>query len=81
MKDRLKFKCWNCKRRFSLFLEFEGAPRLSKTCYFCSATCIIDFAPYRKETTVVLKDPHAQPGQAADLELPEVIPTSQPDAG
>jgi DNA-directed RNA polymerase subunit RPC12/RpoP len=76
-KKRLKFKCWNCGRPFSLFKEFTGAPELVVVCPFCSESCIADLAPYRRKTVEVVKGDPTEPEISDVLDLPEVIPTGK----
>jgi hypothetical protein len=75
MKKRLKFKCWNCEREYSLTRDLQGQPRLIVECPFCEREAVVDLAPYRSEAVGVYKG-EAESGGAETITLPDVIPTS-----
>lgn len=76
-RKRLKFKCWQCGRSFSLLKEFEGAPKLIVPCPFCSTTCIANLAPFSRKTVEVMRNDSPAQGSGITLDLPEVIPTGK----
>lgn len=78
MEHRLIFKCWNCKRNYSLARELEGQLQLSIACPFCYKEGIVDLNLYLKSSTEVFKSapPHQNHAYQA-LNLPEIIQTTQ----
>ncbi len=76
MQKRIKFKCWNCEREYSLLRELEGQPKLFVACPFCEAEGVVDLAPYRSEVVEIYKSA-ANDAQfvGAGLILPAVLPT------
>jgi DNA-directed RNA polymerase subunit RPC12/RpoP len=80
MKKRFYFKCWNCKRKYSLFKEITSQQELIVPCPFCNEEAVVKLEPYKKEKKSVLKG-DAGGGQAIGYEyqFPEVIPTQKPE--
>jgi hypothetical protein len=76
MQRRLKFSCWNCKQEYSLLREVEGRPKLLVECPFCEHEAVVDLAPYRDETTTVMRgDKSRLPTGAPGITIPDVLPT------
>ncbi|MCB9420186.1 MAG: hypothetical protein H6667_10290 [Ardenticatenaceae bacterium] len=72
MEKRIKFKCWNCQREYSLLQQVEGNPKLFVECPFCGAEGIADLAPYRTKNTTVMRGGE---GDIPGFSLPDVLPT------
>ena len=80
MKTRLKFKCWNCKKKFSLFLETDEQPVIISECPYCAEEVQIDLAPYREKIVTLFRNPtqdHA--GLPKGNAFTEIIPTTKPE--
>jgi DNA-directed RNA polymerase subunit RPC12/RpoP len=74
MQKRLKFKCWQCDREYSLTRDVQGQPKLIVECPFCEHEAVADLAPYRSEAVEVYR---GDGNGAETITLPDVIPTSQ----
>lgn len=77
MKKRFTFKCWNCKRKFSLFMEITEQQTLMVFCPFCDSECLVDLKPYPPKKVVLRGEGEAEQG-SQERELPEVLPTQKP---
>ena len=80
MKKRLAFKCWNtkCKRTYTLFRELTDEQVIMVACPYCNAEAKVDLKPYRKKSVFRGKNAAGQsPGD--ELQLPDVLPTQQPE--
>lgn len=79
MKKRLSFKCYNCNRKYSLFLEITDQQELIVPCPFCNVEAVVELAPFRQKKIPVLRkiDLTQQPEQPSGYEydLPDVIST------
>jgi DNA-directed RNA polymerase subunit RPC12/RpoP len=78
MEKRLTFKCWKCKKTYSLLREIgEGNPQLSVACPFCGAEGIADLDPFRKKVDAIFKDASPQNITVGETvyDLPDVLPT------
>lgn len=80
MIKRLTFKCWHCQRDYSLLFDLEGKPKLRVECPFCGQEGIADLNPYWEESVEVFRsgEPKGE-SVGATLNLPDVIPTTQPE--
>lgn len=80
MKSRFVFKCWNCKREFSLFKEITIQQTLIVPCPFCNKEALVELEPYRKNKKKVMRGDSGE-GEALgyEFEFPEVIPTQKPE--
>ncbi len=74
---RLKFKCWNCKRNYSLWREILEEQVLAVACPYCNADGVVDLKPYRKEIKTVLKGKHSKESLGDELVLPDILPTQK----
>ncbi len=72
---RLKFKCWNCNRNYSLWREITEEQVLAVACPYCNADGVVDLKPYRKETITVLKGKPPEKSLGDELVLPDILPT------
>ena len=80
IKERLTFKCWNCQREFSLYIEEETEPKLMKECPYCGETCVVDLNPYRDNVDGVFRGSSTnQDGPEHTFTFPDIIPTSEPE--
>jgi hypothetical protein len=80
MKKRLSFKCWNCRRKYSLFSEITNQQELIVPCPFCDAEAVVQLEPFKKERKSVLKgDGDADQSTGYEYQFPEVIPTQKPE--
>lgn len=72
MEKRIKFRCWNCQREYSLLKQIQGEPKLFVECPFCGAEGVVDLAKWRTDTiTLVRGKEEGIPGYS----LPDVLPT------
>jgi len=77
MAKRVKFKCWNCDREYSLLRDAAGQPKLIVECPFCGAEAEVDLAPWRDQVMNIHKGQGASEQSLGDvLNLPDVLPTS-----
>ena len=77
MKKRLKFKCWNCDRKYTLFKEITDEQVLIVECPFCKAEGVVNLNPYWNRTITVLRqhvDDAIQPN-GYECDFPDVIPS------
>lgn len=80
MAKRIKFKCWNCERVYSLLREIKDELRLIEECPFCGSECVVNLAPWRSEATTIFKGSANDEAALGDaLDLPDVLPTQKPD--
>jgi transposase-like protein len=78
MKKRFAFLCWNCGRNYTLFREITNEQILTVACPFCDAEGVVDLEPHRKMKKHVLRG-NGEPEPVAELELPDPVPTRQPE--
>ena len=78
-KKRLTFRCWNCKRKYSLLRELYEKRKLFVACPFCRVEAVADLSPYIEPTINTYKS-GTRTGEpdAVTLVLPEVLPTEKP---
>ena len=80
MKKRLTFKCWNCKRTYTLQREITTEQILTVACPYCGEEDVVDLDPYRKPIISAMRDVVLnKQAFGQDLQLPEVIPTRKPE--
>ena len=83
MSKRLKFKCWNCSKTYTLYKEITDEQTLIVACPFCSKEAVVDLKPFRKPkaSVSVLKDILERTTQETEfeLQLPETILTQKPE--
>lgn len=78
MLKRIKMTCWQCQDNFELTLELQSSPRYQRECPYCGANCIIDLNPYRSTIVENLKDGQEFDPQIEQLNIPPLVPTTQP---
>ena len=79
-KNRFDFKCWNCKRTYSLYKEITNQQKLIVPCPYCNEEAEVTLETYRKEIKSIYKglsDGEQQP-QEYEYQFPDVIPTHKP---
>lgn len=78
MKKRLTFKCWECKRTYTLFCEITDEQKITVGCPYCNKEAVVDLKPFRREKKTVLRaqSDHEQ-SIGFELQLPEIINTRQ----
>lgn len=77
---RLKFKCWNCEREFSLLLDTEEKPDLLSECPYCAAEVLIELDTHRSPTTTVFRGDAPDQNPATNVrDFPNIIPTRKLD--
>ena len=76
MKKRLKFRCWNCKKVYSIYREVDLEQKMIVGCPFCDAEAVVDFTP--EEPTDVLRNMSIHE-RSSDVvgRLPEILPTKK----
>jgi DNA-directed RNA polymerase subunit RPC12/RpoP len=80
MEKRFAFKCWNCKRKYTLFKGITNQQELIVPCPFCNAEGVVKLEPYKKEKKTVLKgDGDGDQSIGYEYQFPEVIPTQKPE--
>ena len=85
MGKRLKFKCWNCGKTYSLYREITKEQTLVVACPFCSADAVADLDLYRKKVKDLFKGLSSMPATVEEKEpdlgeefdFPEVLPTQK----
>ncbi|MES9905400.1 MAG: hypothetical protein ABW168_22330 [Sedimenticola sp.] len=75
---RPPFQCWKCEREFRQSIDLEGEPVLMVECPYCGAVCVVDLNPYRTPGIDPLRNTSATLETHPEYELPECIPTTQP---
>jgi len=81
MEKRFKFKCWKCKRTYTLFCEITDEQKLIVGCPYCNAEGVVALDPYRRPKPI---DVHKGVGGESSLEideldLPDTLPTQEPE--
>ncbi len=80
MKKRFTFKCWNCKRKYTLFKEITDQQVLIVPCPFCDEEAVVKLDPFKKEIKPVLKrETDGDQSVGYEYQFPEVIPTQKPE--
>lgn len=77
---RLKFKCWNCHRNYTLMpSQMTKEQELIVPCPFCGAEAVVKLEPFKKKIIPVNKSTNDDE-QAVGYEyvFPDVIPTEEP---
>jgi len=77
---RLKFKCWNCERTYTLLpSEITEEQKLIVPCPYCDAEAVVKVEPFKKRVMSVARR-RDEEGSAIGFEydFPEVIPTENP---
>lgn len=79
MKKRLAFKCWNCKRSYTLFKEITEEQELIVPCPYCNAEAVVKLEPFKKKTIPTLrKAGDDEQSIGYEYDFPAVIPTQKP---
>ena len=84
MKKRLKFKCWNCERTYTLSREITEEQVLTVACPYCNAEGVVDLGTYPRRKIQVFRNLSVL-SQDDDLtlgtepELPDILPTQKPE--
>ena len=78
-KKRLKFKCWNCQKEYTL--QIVGNPQLIVECPYCEHEAVVELMPFRPSVTTTFKglDPPTAPLDLESLDLPDVLLTHPKD--
>jgi DNA-directed RNA polymerase subunit RPC12/RpoP len=82
MAKRLKFKCWNCPKTYTLLRETKDQQKLFVACPYCNAEAVVDLTPYPKKPISILKNLSSGLEQSllgSELDLPETLPTQKPE--
>ena len=80
MKKRFKFRCWKCKKTYSLYRETDLKQKLNLACPFCGAEAIVDFSLFPKKPVEVLRNMSLkQEALSEEIQLPEILSTSKPE--
>lgn len=78
MKKRFAFKCWNCKRKYTLFKEITDEQELIVPCPYCNEEAIVKLDPYKKKKKTVMRGNDDQE-IGYEYDFPEIIPTQKPE--
>jgi DNA-directed RNA polymerase subunit RPC12/RpoP len=76
MKKRFTFKCWNCKRKYTLFKEITDQQELIVPCPFCDAEGIVKLEPFKKKKVTVMRGEDDQT-LGYEYDFPDVIATEK----
>lgn len=79
MKKRFTFQCWNCQKTYTLFREITKGQVITIACPFCNKKAVFDPNPYPPKK-VVLRGEGDGEQESVELDLPEVLPTQEPDS-
>ena len=80
MKKRLYFKCWNCRRKYSLFMEINNHQELIVPCPYCNEEGVVKLETYPKKKIPLLRgNPAGEQAVGYEYQFPDVIPTQKPD--
>jgi len=80
-EKRLKFKCWQCDREYSLLHDLRGQPRFFTECPFCGEEAVVDLAPYRPSVKEIYQSSDgSSTAVSTAYSLPDVLPTAKPEA-
>lgn len=80
MGKRLKFKCWNCSRTYSLYKEVSEEQVLIAPCPYCNAEAVVDLKPYPKGKKSILRgEGNGEQISGNELQLPDILPTQKPE--
>ena len=74
MKKRFTFRCWNCKRTYTLYREITDQQEIIVACPYCLKEGVVDLRPY-PFTTEVLRAAEDEEIIVRERQLPEVLPT------
>lgn len=79
MEKRFDFKCWNCKKNYSLYIDISPEQTVIVACPYCGAEGVVDLQPFLKQKKSIFKS-EAIPGGEPEFELvlPDVLPTQKP---
>jgi DNA-directed RNA polymerase subunit RPC12/RpoP len=79
MEKRLKYQCWYCDKTYTLYKEIQVNTKFEVACPYCHKEGMVDLRKpkYRKITTH--KGDAVEPGQMTELDLPDIIPTEEPE--
>lgn len=80
MSNRHEFKCWQCKRKYTLHRKITKEQKLFVACPYCGTEGVADMDPFRKRVKEVLRTiDNIEQDLGLELQLPETIPTRQPE--
>ena len=85
MGKRLRFKCWNCHKTYTLFREVTQEQVLTVACPYCNADGVVDLGIYPKGKITVLRNlsvfspDNDEPTLGDELQLPDILPTQKPE--
>jgi len=81
MKKRFAFKCWNCKREYTLFKEITEEQEWIVACPYCNLEAKAKLEPYKRKKIVTIVKGAGNEDQSLGYEydFPEVIPTEKPE--
>ncbi len=78
MKHRCIFRCWNCRRNFSLSRELEGQLQLAIVCPFCYKEGVVNLNNYLENCVEALSSASTHHTQTCDVSnLPDIIHTTR----
>ncbi|MGD9209435.1 MAG: hypothetical protein PVI90_01600 [Desulfobacteraceae bacterium] len=78
MEQRRIFRCWNCRRNFSLSRELEGQLQIEIVCPFCYKEGLVNLNNYLEPCVEAFNTASTHNTQTYhSLNLPEVIHTTQ----
>lgn len=77
---RLKFKCWQCHRIYSLKpANITEEQTLIVPCPFCDAEAVVKIEPFKRETKTVMRGAgEEEQSLGFKYDFPDVIPTQKP---
>ncbi len=78
MEQRRIFKCWSCRRNFSLLRKIDGQMQIEIVCPFCYKEGVVDLGPYNNPCSEIFRSsaPHHCP-KSHEVNFPEVIMTTE----
>jgi DNA-directed RNA polymerase subunit RPC12/RpoP len=79
MKKRFTFKCWKCKKTYTLFREITKGQVVTIACPYCNKEAVFDPSPYPSKK-VILKAVEGTETETEELLLPDVLPTREKSA-
>jgi DNA-directed RNA polymerase subunit RPC12/RpoP len=79
MKKRFTFQCWNCQKTYTLFREITKGQVITVACPYCNKEAVFDPNPYPPKK-VVLRGEGDRDQESGELDLPDVLPTQEPDS-
>ena len=71
-------RCWNkdCGKTYPYKEEIDTEKKLIVTCPYCDTKAVVDFAPYRREKKIVLRNSEKEV-LSVEYNIPKIMPTSK----